>query len=120
MSARIAVNVFAALGVALVINRSKDGPKFVFHYPPHIVPVEDRRREEHDDADDQAKPLGVPLQGVGVEAVAIAVADAIQIPEDAAGGSLLRWVSVDSRRSGFPVDVQRAMDSSQASPSTNG
>ncbi|KAI5463016.1 nitrogen permease regulator of amino acid transport activity 3-domain-containing protein [Mariannaea sp. PMI_226] len=24
------------LGVALVINRSRDGPAFVFHYPPHI------------------------------------------------------------------------------------
>jgi nitrogen permease regulator 3-like protein len=25
------------LGVALVINRSRDGPRFVFHYPPHIL-----------------------------------------------------------------------------------
>ncbi|KAL8304297.1 hypothetical protein RB597_004470 [Gaeumannomyces tritici] len=24
------------LGVALVINRSRDGPSFVFHYPPHV------------------------------------------------------------------------------------
>lgn len=41
------------LGVALVINRNKDGPKFVFHYPPHIVPVQDRRREENDEAADE-------------------------------------------------------------------
>lgn len=41
------------LGVALVINRNKDGPKFVFHYPPHIVPVEDRLKEEGDDAVDE-------------------------------------------------------------------
>ena len=27
------------LGVALVINRSRDGPAFVFHYPPHIRPA---------------------------------------------------------------------------------
>lgn len=27
------------LGVALVINRSRDGPRFVFHYPPRILPV---------------------------------------------------------------------------------
>ena len=26
------------LGVALVINRSQDGPAFVFHHPPHIRP----------------------------------------------------------------------------------
>lgn len=37
------------LGVALVINRNKDGPKFVFHYPPHIVPVEDRLDDDDDD-----------------------------------------------------------------------
>lgn len=40
------------LGVALVINRNKDGPKFVFHYPPHIVPVEERLEEEEDDGAD--------------------------------------------------------------------
>ncbi|KAG6003561.1 hypothetical protein E4U21_001888 [Claviceps maximensis] len=27
------------LGVALVINRSRDGPAFVFHYPPDVKPV---------------------------------------------------------------------------------
>ncbi|TEA16530.1 Nitrogen permease regulator 3 [Colletotrichum sidae] len=26
------------LAVALVINRSRDGPNFVFHYPPHVLP----------------------------------------------------------------------------------
>ncbi|KAK3299070.1 nitrogen permease regulator of amino acid transport activity 3-domain-containing protein [Chaetomium fimeti] len=26
------------LGVALVINRSRDGPRFVFHYPPYLLP----------------------------------------------------------------------------------
>lgn len=41
------------LGVALVINRNKDGPKFVFHYPPHIVPVEDRLDVESDDGVDE-------------------------------------------------------------------
>lgn len=41
------------LGVALVINRNRDGPRFVFHYPPHIVPVADRRNEQTDaDADE--------------------------------------------------------------------
>jgi hypothetical protein len=28
------------LGVALVINRSRDGPRFVFHYPPRILPTQ--------------------------------------------------------------------------------
>jgi len=28
------------LGVALVINRSRDGPRFVFHYPPNVLPAE--------------------------------------------------------------------------------
>lgn len=37
------------LGVALVINRNRDGPRFVFHYPPHIVPIENRLHQEDDD-----------------------------------------------------------------------
>lgn len=37
------------LGVALVINRNRDGPRFVFHYPPHIVRVKDRLNEEDDE-----------------------------------------------------------------------
>lgn len=41
------------LGVALVINRNRDGPRFVFHYPPHIVPVEDRHEEEDEDFVDE-------------------------------------------------------------------
>lgn len=28
------------LAVALVINRSRDGPRFVFHYPPHVLPAQ--------------------------------------------------------------------------------
>ncbi|POS73612.1 hypothetical protein DHEL01_v207993 [Diaporthe helianthi] len=41
------------LGVALVINRNRDGPRFVFHYPPHIAPVEDRHTEGSDDGVDE-------------------------------------------------------------------
>jgi hypothetical protein len=33
------VNSDNLLAVALVINRSRDGPAFVFHYPPHVKPV---------------------------------------------------------------------------------
>jgi len=32
------------LGVALVVNRSRDGPRFVFHYPPEIAPSRHRSR----------------------------------------------------------------------------
>lgn len=41
------------LGVALVINRNRDGPRFVFHYPPHIVPVESRLDHNEDDVVDE-------------------------------------------------------------------
>ncbi|KJZ79115.1 hypothetical protein HIM_01266 [Hirsutella minnesotensis 3608] len=33
------VNKQNFLAVALVINRSRDGPAFVFHYPPNVLPV---------------------------------------------------------------------------------
>lgn len=36
------VNSDNFLGVALVINRSRDGPAFVFHYPEHIKPASSR------------------------------------------------------------------------------
>ncbi|CAN8098953.1 unnamed protein product [Discula destructiva] len=45
------------LGVALVINRNRDGPRFVFHYPPHIVPVADRLNEDIDDGADEDENL---------------------------------------------------------------
>lgn len=43
------------LGVALVINRSRDGPRFVFHYPPRLLPAQRSRRNadgSDDDVDD--------------------------------------------------------------------
>lgn len=49
MALPVLPNASNFLGVALVINRNRDGPRFVFHYPPHIVPVADRRNEETDD-----------------------------------------------------------------------
>jgi hypothetical protein len=47
------------LGVALVVNRSRDGPAFVFHYPPHVRPSNsndadgsaDGRLDPHDSLD---------------------------------------------------------------------
>ncbi|KAI0594990.1 hypothetical protein F4775DRAFT_394460 [Biscogniauxia sp. FL1348] len=47
------------LGVALVVNRSRDGPRFVFHYPPHIHPTTNRASvsEEVDELDDDDESL---------------------------------------------------------------
>ncbi|KAI1349599.1 nitrogen permease regulator of amino acid transport activity 3-domain-containing protein [Xylaria sp. FL0043] len=51
------------LGVALVVNRSRDGPRFVFHYPPRIQYGKKQRatpaqgssaQDELDDDDDEA------------------------------------------------------------------
>jgi nitrogen permease regulator 3-like protein len=36
------------LAVALVINRSRDGPRFVFHYPPHVTATRHNRSSDHD------------------------------------------------------------------------
>lgn len=38
MALPVLPNTTNFLGVALVINRSIDGPRFVFHYPPRILP----------------------------------------------------------------------------------
>ncbi|KAL1878715.1 Nitrogen permease regulator 3 [Diaporthe australafricana] len=55
------------LGVALVINRNRDGPRFVFHYPPHIVPVEERHNEGGEDGVDEDDVLleraAAPMDG---------------------------------------------------------
>ncbi|KAK0633384.1 nitrogen permease regulator of amino acid transport activity 3-domain-containing protein [Immersiella caudata] len=43
------------LGVALVINRSRDGPRFVFHYPPQVAagpPKTGRGADDIEDDDD--------------------------------------------------------------------
>ncbi|KAH6660236.1 nitrogen permease regulator of amino acid transport activity 3-domain-containing protein [Truncatella angustata] len=44
MAAPILPNSSNVLGVALVINRSRDGPRFVFHYPPQIPAIDARTR----------------------------------------------------------------------------
>lgn len=69
MALPVLPNASNFLGVALVINRNRDGPRFVFHYPPHIVPVESRQTPADDDnADDddddflRARPAG-PANG---------------------------------------------------------
>lgn len=40
------------VGVALVINRSRDGPRFVFHYPPHVAAATQSLGAQADHGDD--------------------------------------------------------------------
>jgi hypothetical protein len=49
------VNPDNLLAVALVINRSRDGPAFVFHYPPNVRPV--ARSAEPDDANGELEDI---------------------------------------------------------------
>ncbi|TQN74228.1 Nitrogen permease regulator 3 [Colletotrichum shisoi] len=42
------------LAVALVINRSRDGPNFVFHYPPHVLPP-NAQSKNHEPSDGSAE-----------------------------------------------------------------
>ncbi|KAK8050400.1 hypothetical protein PG994_012130 [Apiospora phragmitis] len=44
MAAPVLPNASNLLGIALVINRSRDGPRYVFHYPPHFSPDKNRPR----------------------------------------------------------------------------
>ena len=49
------VNPDNLLAVALVINRSRDGPAFVFHYPPNVRPV--TRTTEPDDGNGELEDI---------------------------------------------------------------
>ncbi|KAK0656069.1 nitrogen permease regulator of amino acid transport activity 3-domain-containing protein [Cercophora newfieldiana] len=51
------------LGVALVINRSRDGPRFVFHYPPHVAAGSPNKSCRGDDIDDDDDALLARLSG---------------------------------------------------------
>lgn len=46
------------LGVALVVNRNREGPRFVFHYPSRILPPHEGQRKEFtvDEPDDDDFP----------------------------------------------------------------
>jgi nitrogen permease regulator 3-like protein len=68
MAAPVLPNSSNFLGVALVINRSRDGPRFVFHYPPQI-PAIDARPSGHgeggDPDDDDALVDGISNPAMG-------------------------------------------------------
>ncbi|KAI1339569.1 nitrogen permease regulator of amino acid transport activity 3-domain-containing protein [Xylariaceae sp. FL0016] len=60
MTSPVHPNISNFLGVALVVNRSRDGPRFVFHYPSQILPARNSRAprnkaaNELDEDDDDA------------------------------------------------------------------
>ncbi|KAI1375563.1 nitrogen permease regulator of amino acid transport activity 3-domain-containing protein [Hypoxylon crocopeplum] len=66
MASPILPNTSNFLGVALVVNRLRDGPLFVFHYPPRILqpcatPSRDSApRDELDDDDDLLNQMSHP------------------------------------------------------------
>ncbi|KAI0009076.1 nitrogen permease regulator of amino acid transport activity 3-domain-containing protein [Xylariaceae sp. FL0662B] len=60
MASPILLNTSNFLGVALVVNRLRDGPLFVFHYPPHILPpyaAHPRNSGSRDELDDDDELL---------------------------------------------------------------
>ncbi|KAI0967088.1 nitrogen permease regulator of amino acid transport activity 3-domain-containing protein [Xylaria arbuscula] len=67
-SSPVLPNASNLLGVALVVNRSRDGPRFVFHYPPRIqygkkqraTPARGSAEDELDDDDEVL--LNQPVQ----------------------------------------------------------
>jgi hypothetical protein len=52
MALPVLPNTSNFLGVALVINRPRAGPKLVFHYPPHVLPGHGRRGAQCEDDDE--------------------------------------------------------------------
>ncbi|KAI0391614.1 hypothetical protein F5Y17DRAFT_399580 [Xylariaceae sp. FL0594] len=46
MASPVLPNTSNLLGVALVVNRSRDGPRFVFHYPPQIRFGDKKKRRQ--------------------------------------------------------------------------
>ncbi|KAI1824223.1 nitrogen permease regulator of amino acid transport activity 3-domain-containing protein [Xylaria intraflava] len=65
MASSVLPNESNLLGVALVVNRSRDGPRFVFHYPPQIqygkksraTTAQGSAEDELDDDDDDGALL---------------------------------------------------------------
>lgn len=60
MASPVLPNTSNFLGVALVVNRLRDGPLFVFHYPPRILqpcPLPSRDSTQRDELDDDDELL---------------------------------------------------------------
>ncbi|KAK4128348.1 hypothetical protein N657DRAFT_695516 [Parathielavia appendiculata] len=98
------------LGVALVINRSREGPRFVFHYPPLLLPTENagRNADGGDDVDeDDDILLGRPSREArleGASSSAVLAAELAQWNHDdhlitESGTQIVPWEHV----AGFPT-----------------
>ena len=98
------------LAVALVINRSRDGPRFVFHYPPHVSPTR-LRNGNADDGEELDDEVDVLLERAaqlsGLEAAGPSVpkpAELLQWNQDdhlvtESGSQIVPWEHV----AGFPT-----------------
>ncbi|KAF4831789.1 Nitrogen permease regulator 3 [Colletotrichum siamense] len=71
------------LAVALVINRSRDGPNFVFHYPPQVLPP--NKSKSHEPADTAADSDDILLERLNQPASLDADANADDLQQWTAG-----------------------------------
>jgi hypothetical protein len=111
------------LGVALVINRSRDGPRFVFHYPPHILPAQGCQRNidcaDDVDEDDGVSPLGRPSRDQRFETGAVSALHAAELAQwnhddhfiTESGTQIVPWEHV----AGFPTkDLENILTPARA------
>ncbi|OLN92878.1 Nitrogen permease regulator 3 [Colletotrichum chlorophyti] len=73
------------LAVALVINRSRDGPNFVFHYPPQVLPP-NTQSQSHEPADVSAEYDDILLERLNQVA---------SLDTDANADDLQQWTAGD-------------------------
>ncbi|AEO65737.1 uncharacterized protein THITE_2113066 [Thermothielavioides terrestris NRRL 8126] len=122
MAAPVLPNTDNFLGVALVINRSRDGPQFVFHYPPCVLPADRSRRttvgsDEPDEDDDILS--GVPSRGARLETGSSAASEAAELAQwnyddhiiTESGTQIVPW----ERVAGFPTkDLENILTPARA------
>ncbi|KAK0368244.1 hypothetical protein CMEL01_07000 [Colletotrichum melonis] len=75
------------LAVALVINRSRDGPNFVFHYPPTVLPP-NAHSKSHEPADGSAEYDDILLERLNAPGSA-------SLDSDANADDLQQWTAGD-------------------------
>lgn len=122
MSFPVLPNTDNFLGVALVINRSRDGPRFVFHYPPCLLKTEKARKDSdsEDDVDeDDDILLGRTTRDAGLEtgsASALLAAELAEWNHDdhlvtESGTQIVPWEHV----AGFPTkDLENILTPARA------
>jgi hypothetical protein len=93
------------LAVALVINRPQNGPRFVFHYPPHVLPAHGGRRGKREDEDELEDEDDIILERLAQPAgPSVNPAELSQWNEDdhlvtESGSQIVPW----ERVAGFPT-----------------